>query len=111
MVGPSRYQVYAVQIRSRCEKCKRRRKPGMRCCIYVGYTSKTPKERLEQHLNPPANFKRTVVTQCGGTLRPDLAPRKTFSSQEQALSVEASLAAYLIDRGYTVFGGLRPKRS
>jgi len=81
----------------------------MRCCIYVGYTSRTPEERLKQHLDPPAKFKKTVVTHCGGRLRPDLAPGVVFHSKEEALSVEASLAAYLIDRGYTVFGGSRPQ--
>ena len=43
---PAWYRVYVVQVMSRCERCKRRRKAGMRCCIYVGYTSKTPEERL-----------------------------------------------------------------
>ena len=104
MASPSRYRVYAVQIRSRCKRCKRKRKPGMKCCIYVGYTSKTLKVRLREHLDPPARYKPTVVTECGGQLRGDLAPDQTFRSKEEALSVEASLAAYLIDQGYTVFG-------
>jgi hypothetical protein len=83
----------------------------MRCCVYVGYTSKTPGERLKQHFDPPPKFKRTVVTQCGGKLRPDLAPGEVFRSKEEALSVEASLAAYLTDCGYTVWCDLKPRNA
>lgn len=77
----------------------------MRCCLYVGSTSKTPDERLAQHLNPPPHIKATVVTRCGGVLRPELAPRQIFSAREAAERAEAKLAATLKERGYTVFGG------
>ncbi len=101
----SEYRVYVIQIRGRCARCKARRKPGMRCCVYVGYTSKTPEERLAQHLEPPTTFKKTVVTHCGGQLRPDLAPQRPYRSVESAKKVESRLADDLRERGYTVFGG------
>lgn len=82
----------------------------MRCCVYVGSTSKTPEERLAEHLNPPPRYKATVVTHCGGTLRPDLAKGFTFRTQDEAEGAEASLASYLQHLGYTVFGAPRPKR-
>jgi hypothetical protein len=102
---PPSYSVYVIQIRKRCRRCKARRRPGMRCCVYVGATAKSPEERFEQHLDPPPGFKRTVVTECGGSLRPDLAPRRTFPDREAAEAEERRLAAELSRRGYTVFGG------
>lgn len=100
-----RYHVYVIQIRRRCADCKRRRKPGMRCCVYVGATSKTPEARLQQHLDPPPKFRKTVVTKCGGSLRPDLSPKRTYKTWEDATRAEADLAERLRLRGYTVFGG------
>ena len=81
----------------------------MRCCVYVGYTSKSPEERLQDHLNPPPRYKRTVVTECGGMIRPDLGRGLVFRTQQEAEDAEASLAAYLQDRNYTVFGAPRPR--
>src|SRR4051812_8688961 len=103
----SRFSVYVVQIRSRCARCKARRKPGMRCCVYVGSTGTSPDERLAQRLDPPPHIKRTVVTDCGGVLRQDLAPKRRFVKRSEAETAEAELAAELRDRGYTVFGGGR----
>jgi hypothetical protein len=104
-----RYSVYVVQLRSRCTRCKRRRKPGMRCCVYVGHTGKTPEERLEDHRDPPPGQRPTVVTECDGVLRRDLGLGATFRSPEEAQSAEASLAAYLKELNYTVFGGPRAR--
>ena len=98
-------RVYVVQLRARCARCKARRKPGMRCCVYVGSTAKSPEERLATHLDPPPGNKRTVVTACGGTLRPDLAPRRIYTDRPAAERAERRLAATLRERGYTVFGG------
>lgn len=81
----------------------------MRCCVYVGYTSRSPQARLAQHLDPPQNFKATVVTKCGGTLRPELASGLVFRTKEEAIDAEASQTAYLKDRGYTAFGDAQPR--
>ena len=98
------YSVYVVQVRSRCRRCKARRKPGGRCCVYVGYTGKTPEERLLDHLDPPRGYKRTVVTECGGALRPDLARDLVFATIDEAKRAERALAANLRQRGYAVWG-------
>ena len=99
-----RFSVYVVQVRSRCRRCKARRKPTGRCCVYVGSTSKTPEARLLQHLDPPSHIKPTVVTECGGSLRPDLAPGLVFQTRPQAERAEVALAAELKRLGYTVWG-------
>jgi hypothetical protein len=99
-----RYSVYVIQIKSRCKRCKARRKPGMRCCVYVGSTAKTPRERFAQHLDPPPGHKRTIVTECGWKLRPDLAPVRTYVSREAAEAAERLLATKLRQQGYTAFG-------
>jgi hypothetical protein len=98
------YRVYVIQLRARCARCRRRRKEGMRCCVYVGSTSKTAEERLAQHLDPPPHIKRTVVTDCGGTLRHDLAPARLFTTRAEAENAETGVAARLRERGYVVFG-------
>lgn len=98
------FRVYVVQLQARCSRCKARRKPGMRCCVYVGSTSKAPAERLAQHLDPPAHIKRTVVTDCGGDLRPDLAPSRSFRTRAKAEQAEQELACRLRTLGYVVFG-------
>jgi hypothetical protein len=50
-------------------------------------------------------MKRTVVTECGGKLRPDLAPRRPFADRGAAEAAERELAYELKRVGYTVFGG------
>lgn len=100
----SEVSVYVVQIPKRCPTCKRHRKRGMRCCLYVGMTGKTPEERLADHFDPKPGQRRTIVTNCGGTLRRDLYDGLVFPTREEALDAEASLAANLADLGYTVFG-------
>jgi hypothetical protein len=103
-----RYWVYVIQVRKRCDRCKARRPPGGPCCVYVGSTAKTPEERLAEHLDPPPSYKRTVVTHCGGFLRPDLAPDRTFDTRDAAEAAEVALAADVAARGYTVLGPRLP---
>lgn len=104
-----RVSVYVIQLRKRCDRCKARRAPGGRRCVYVGSTAKSPEEGLAQHLDPPSNHRKTVVTHCGGFLRPDLAPDRTFDTRDAAEAAELALAADLADRGYTVFGPRLPR--
>jgi hypothetical protein len=99
-----RYSVYVVQLKGRCSRCKRRRKPGGRCCLYVGYTGLSVEQRLQAHLDPPPHLKRTVVTECGGQLRPDLYRGMVFKTSEAAESAELSLAEHLRAKGYVVWG-------
>ena len=99
-----RYRVYVVQVKGRCPRCKRRRKPNGRCCLYVGSTGVSIEERLKKHLDPPPGWKRTVVTTCGGQLRPDLYKGLVFRSKAQAEDAELSLAEHLRTQGYVVWG-------
>ena len=101
----TRYRVYVVQVKGRCPRCKSRRKPHGRCCLYVGSTGVSIGERLQRHLDPPAGWKRTVVTTCGGQLRPDLYDGLEFRTREEAEEKERSLAEDLKARGYVVFQG------
>jgi hypothetical protein len=106
------YSLYVIQLPKRCPECKRHRKPGMKCCVYVGYTSKTPEERLEDHLDPPPGYKQwTDVRKCGqGEMRrflrprPDLAPKRKYRTPSKARAAERRLMRDLHDQGYTVFG-------
>jgi len=56
------------------------------------------------HLNPPSRLRATVVTQCGGRLRPDLYKGMVFRTRDEAEDAEASLAEYLRSLGYVVWG-------
>jgi len=64
---PGRYRVYVVQLKKHCPRCKQFRTAEMRCCVYVGMTSKSAEERLAEHLEGRAGYKATDVTS------PDLA--------------------------------------
>lgn len=101
---PPHLSLYVIQLRKRCARCKARRRPDGRCCVYVGSTAKSHEERLAEHLDPPPTHKKTVVTHCGGSLRPDLATRHRYWTRPEAEAAEVALARSLADRGYTVFG-------
>lgn len=75
----------------------------MRCCVYVGMTSKSAEDRLAEHLEGRAGYKSTDVTKCGGELRPDLAPRRTWRLQADVEIAEQALALSLDRKNYTVF--------
>jgi hypothetical protein len=73
--------------------------------IYVGQTSKTPEERLEQHLAGGINTS-TWVHRYGIKLRPDLYERQPIlRSDDEAEAYEQYLAARLRAKGYPVKGG------
>src|SRR3954452_21055852 len=95
-----RYSVYVIQVKGRCARCKRRRKANGRCCLYVGSTARSIEERLVTHLDPPPKLESTVVTECGGRLRPDLYKGLVFRTREEAEDVELSLAEHLRTQGY-----------
>lgn len=78
--------------------------------VYVGETSKSPEERLEQHLSGARNGKgrlySSVVNRDGLRLRPDLVllPAVHYT-QEDSRRAEDNLATLLRERGYEVKGG------
>ncbi|WP_299432365.1 ribose-5-phosphate isomerase [uncultured Maribacter sp.] len=82
---------------------------GVLECLYVGMTSKTPKERFEQHKTGYKNKKgykisATIVEKYGmylrGSLYQHIAPLKT---REAALKMEETLALELRRKRYAVW--------
>ena len=78
--------------------------------VYVGQTSKTPEQRLQEHLNgTPSrkghNLASRKVLKYGTELNYDLMTQRIYLTQKQALTAERRLAARLRQQDYTVEGG------
>jgi len=78
--------------------------------VYVGQTSKTPEQRLQEHLNgTPSrkghNLASRKVLKYGTELNYDLMTQRIYLTQKQALTAERRLAERLRQQGYTVEGG------
>jgi hypothetical protein len=111
-----RYQVYVVELSKRVftENTKFRfanpQFNGVLECLYVGMTSKTPAERLQQHKTGYRNKKghklsANIVEKYGIYLRPSLYDHineKPMTKQE-ALLMEEKLALDLRRKGYAVW--------
>ena len=83
-------------------------------CVYVGYSSRTPEIRLNQHLNGQRNKKgyrlfNRYAHNYGETLRPNdykylnKFMKKAFVSKEVAMSLEVKKAESLRRKGYAVW--------
>lgn len=83
-------------------------------CVYVGYSSRTPEIRLNQHLNGQRNKKgyrlfNRYAHNYGETLRPNdykylnKFMKKEFVSKEVAMSLEVKKAESLRRKGYAVW--------
>ena len=109
------YRVYVIELSKRVfnESAKfRNANPqfnGVLQCLYVGMTSKTPKERFDQHKTGYRNKKgyklsSNIVQKYGMYLRPSLynhiAPVKT---RAEALKLEEKLALELRRQRYAVW--------
>ena len=109
------YQVYVIELSKRVfsENTRfRNANPqfnGVLQCLYVGMTSKTPKERFEQHKSGYRNKKghklsSNIVQKYGMYLRPSLynhiAP---MTSRAEALQMEEKLALQLRRQRYAVW--------
>jgi predicted GIY-YIG superfamily endonuclease len=111
-----KYSVYVIELSKRVftENARFRAKNpqfnGVLECLYVGMTSKTPKERFEQHKNGYINKKGINLSaylphKYGRYLRPSLYEHlndKDMSRQE-ALKMEENLALDLRRQGYAVW--------
>jgi hypothetical protein len=111
-----RYQVYVIELAKRVfteNKKFREANPqfnGVLECLYVGMTSKMPKERFIQHKTGFVNKKghklsANIVQKYGIYLRPSLYDHinlKTMTRQ-QALLMEEKLALDLRRQGYAVW--------
>ncbi|MDQ6813011.1 MAG: ribose-5-phosphate isomerase [Bacteroidota bacterium] len=110
------YRVYVVELSKRVftENWKfRAANPqfnGTLECLYVGMTSKTPAERLQQHKTGYINKKghklsAYVVQKYGIYLRPSLYEHFNVKpmTREEALAMEEKLAWHLRRQGYAVW--------
>jgi len=113
MAAP-KYRVYVIELSKRVfsESAKFRaanpQYDGVKDCLYVGMTSKTPKERLEQHLKglkskKGHNLASSIVKKYGRYLRPSLYKHLEPMSQSDALEAEEQLALELRKKRYAVW--------
>lgn len=109
------YQVYVVELSKRVftENAKfRAANPqfnGVLECLYVGMTSKTPKERFLQHKTGHINKKghkisSIIVQKYGMYLRPSLYNHiDPMATRAEALKMEQTLALELRRKRYAVW--------
>lgn len=109
-----RYTVYVIELSKKVftENTKfREANPqfnGVLECLYVGMTSKTPKERFVQHKTGFRNAKgyklsSNIVEKYGLYLRPSLYEHLGLMSREEALKMEEQLALELRRKRYAVW--------
>ena len=109
-----RYSVYVIELSKRVftdHKKFREANPqfkGVLECLYVGMTSKTPKQRFDQHKSGFRNKKghkisSNIVEKYGMYLRPSLFEHLDLMHQKEALAMEAQLTLELRRKGYAVW--------
>lgn len=111
----TQYHIYVIELSKKTyseHKRFREANPqfnGVLQCLYVGMTSKTPKERFEQHKTGYRSKKghklsSKIVEKYGMYLRPSLynhiAP---LTTREAAFKMEEALALSLRRQGYAVW--------
>ena len=111
----TQYRIYVIELKKRVftENAKfRAANPqfnGVLECLYVGMTSKTPKERFLQHKTGYRNKKgykisSNIVEKYGSYLRPSLYNHiDPISSRTEALKMEKILSLELRRKGYAVW--------
>lgn len=109
------YRLYVVELSKRVFNENTRFRTanpqfnGVLQCLYVGMTSKTPKERFEQHKTGYRNKKghklsSNIVQKYGLYLRPSLYNHiDPFSTRADALKAEKELALELRRQRYAVW--------
>lgn len=109
------YHVYVIELSKRIftQNAKfRAANPqfnGVLQCLYVGMTSKTPKERFDQHKSGYRNKKghklsSNIVEKYGMYLRPSLYNHiEPMSTRAEALKMEETLALELRRKRYAVW--------
>ena len=98
------YRTYVINLHNPSLK-----EPG-KGYVYVGQTSKTPEQRLQEHLTGAIstkghNLASRVVRKHGVDLNYDLMTQKIYLTKKQAEKAERRLAERLRDQGYVVEGG------
>ena len=109
------YHIYVVELSKRVFTENRKFREanpqfnGVLECLYVGMTSKTPKERFEQHKTGYRNKKgyklsSNIVQKYGSYLRPSLYNHiDPINSRADALKMEEQLALELRRQRYAVW--------
>ena len=109
------YRIYVIELSKRVfsENSRfREANPqftGVLQCLYVGMTSKTPKERFLQHKTGYRNKKgyklsANIVEKYGAYLRPSLYNHiDPIATRANALNMERVLALELRRQGYAVW--------
>lgn len=109
------YQIYVIELSKKVFTEHRRFREanpqfnGVLECLYVGMTSKTPKERFLQHKTGYTNKKghnlsSGIVKKYGSYLRPSLYNHiGPLSSRTEALKQEKHLALELRRKRYAVW--------
>lgn len=109
------YRIYVVELSKRVFTENRRFREanpqfnGVLECLYVGMSSKSPKERFLQHKTGTLskkghNLSSSIVKKYGSYLRPSLYNHiGTISSRAEALKQEEQLALELRRKRYAVW--------
>lgn len=111
----SKYSIYVIELSKKVfteNKKFREANPqfnGILECLYVGMTSKNPKERFNQHKNGTLskkghNLSSSIVRKYGLYLRGSLYNHiDPISTKAEALEMEAKLALELRRKRYAVW--------
>jgi len=108
------YRVYVIELKKKVftEDARFRvanpQFNGVLECLYVGMTSKTPKERFQQHITGYRNKKghklsSNIVQKYGSYLRPSLYEHLGAMTRAEALKMEEQLALELRRQRYAVW--------
>ena len=109
------YRIYVVELSKRVFTENRKFREanpqfnGVLECLYVGMTSKTPKERFQQHKTGYRNKKgyklsSSIVEKYGSYLRPSLYNHiPPLATRAEALKMEETLAMELRRQRYAVW--------
>ena len=109
------YHIYVIELSKRVFTEHRRFREanpqfnGVLQCLYVGMTSKTPGERIEQHKKGYVNRKghklsSSIVNKYGMYLRPSLYNHiGPIPTRAEALKMEKTLALELRRKRYAVW--------
>ena len=110
-----KYHIYVIELSKKVYTENRRFREanpqfnGVLECLYVGMTSKTPKERFEQHktgyINKKGhNLSSSIVKKYGAYLRPSLYNHiDSTPTRVEALKMEEKLALELRRKRYAVW--------
>ncbi|RNC85034.1 MAG: ribose-5-phosphate isomerase [Winogradskyella sp.] len=109
------YRIYVVELSKRVYTESRKFREanpqfnGVLECLYVGMTSKTPKERFLQHktgykTKKGVTISSSIVKKYGSYLRPSLYNHiKPLRTRKEALEAEKALALQLRRQRYAVW--------